>query len=139
MNAPARPAQRNLGRRLVDIELPSSDASATLLRNALWIGCGGGAVLVAAHLFERKSGRVSRIFARVAGVVLLMRLATFVDLNRPSVEWVVEVVLQLPIAIGGVLLFFKVKPRDASMIVLIAMVLFVLVYLVARFISFVLG
>ena len=107
--------------------------------SGLWIACGGGAVLVAAHLLERKSGRLKRIFARVAGIILIMRLATFVNLTTPSMEWIVEVVLQIPIAIGGVLLFFKVKPRDAAMTVLIAMILFVLVYLAARFISFVLG
>ena len=112
---------------------------AEVVISAMWIGAGGAAVKVLSILLERPAGDLRLVFARAAGIVALMRLATFVNFETNSWEWVFQSALQLPIAAGLSWLLYKITPRDAAILLGLAIFAFVAVYFMARAISAVMG
>lgn len=105
---------------------------AALAVSLLWliplIGSAYGAVYVLSLLLERRMGREKLVLARVAGIVCVMRLSLFV----PPIygEFVIQALVAAGIGYGLSLLFFRIKARDAAILVSTGFVIFVLFYLV---------
>ena len=77
-------------------------------------------------------GRWKLAATRVAGIVFTMRLATLLDVTR-VLEWPLEAILQIAIATSLSIFFFRLKPRDAGMLIVIAILIFLILYLLAMF------
>jgi len=112
---------------------------AEVVISGMWIAAAAAAVKVLSILLERPAGDLRLTFARAAGIVALMRLATFMNLLSNSWEWVLQSALQLPIAAGLSLVLYKIKPRDAAILLGLAIIGFLGVYFIARAISAVMG
>ncbi len=98
----------------------------------IWTACGIGGLYCFARLQERPMGRWKLAAMRVAGIVFTMRLATLLDVTR-VLEWPLEAILQIAIATSLSILFFRLKPRDAGMLIVIAILIFLILYLLAMF------
>ena len=66
-----------------------------------------------------------------------MRLATFFNVKLMSLEWGIEAILEIALATASSLFFFRLKPRDAGLMVIIVMLIFLILYLLAMFIRLV--
>ena len=98
----------------------------------IWAACGLGGLYCFARLQERPMGRWQRAAMRIAGITCTMRLATFLDITR-VLEWPLEAILQIAIAASLSIFFFRIKPRDAGMLIIIAILIFLILYLLAMF------
>ncbi len=78
-------------------------------------------------------GRWQLAATRVVGIVCTMRLATLFEVTTRSVEWTLEAIFQIAIATLGSMFFFRIKPRDAGMLIVIAILIFLILYLLAMF------
>lgn len=104
----------------------------------IWTACGLGGVYSLARLQERPMGHWRLAVTRVAGIVCTMRLATFLNVTK-ILEMPLEAILQIAIATVTSIFFFRLKPRDAGMLIVIAIVIFVSLFLLAKFVNFVVG
>ena len=98
----------------------------------IWSVCGLGGLYCFARLQERPVGRWQLAVTRIAGIITTMRLATFLDITR-VLEWPLEATLQIAIATSLLIFFFRIKPRDAGMLIVIAILIFLILYLLAMF------
>lgn len=105
----------------------------------IWSVCGLGGVYCFARLQERPMGHWQLVVTRVVGIVCTMRLATFFDVTTGSVEWTLEAILQIGIVTLTSIFFFRLKPRDAGMLIIISILIFLILYLLAMFMRLVVG
>jgi len=98
----------------------------------IWTACGIGGLYCFARLQERPMGHWKLAATQVAGIVFTMRLATFLDITR-VLEWPLEAILQIAIATSLSIFFFRIKPRDAGMLIVISILIFLILYLLAMF------
>lgn len=98
----------------------------------IWTACGLGGVYSFARLQERPMGHWQLAVTRVAGIIFTMRLVTFLNVTK-ILEMPLEAILQSAIATLTSIFFFRIKPRDAGMLIVIAILIFLILYLLAMF------
>jgi hypothetical protein len=107
------------------------------VRLGLWALCGLGAVAAAAWVFGRPLGNVPLAFWRVLAAAAVARLAGLIDLTSRPLEWFVEAVIQTGVFFLLVMGLFRLRPRDAGTIVGLTIVVFVILYGIARLVTWV--
>jgi hypothetical protein len=105
------------------------------VRLGLWTLCGLGAVAAAAWVFGRPVGDVALAFWRMLAAVAVARLAGFVDLTSKPLEWFVEAVIQAGAFFLLVMGLFRFRPRNAGTIVGLTIVVFAILYGIARLVT----
>jgi hypothetical protein len=122
-----------------DPEIGVGDRFVALLRFVvlvgMWATCGLGALSFLATLLGVKLvNDVSHLrlaAIRMLAIVAAARIATLINLDTTSYEWIVEAVLQLAIFIALSIAFFRLNPRDGVTLGGSALVLFMLLWCAA--------
>ena len=74
--------------------------------------CGLGALWFLAFLLSQRVGDWKLAAARMLGIVAVMQLALFVNLNTYSYERMIEFVIQAAIFSGLCIVLYRLKPKD---------------------------
>ncbi len=96
---------------------------------AILAACGFGALAVLARLLERALGDLKLASVRIVGAVTAARLVTFVDIAVPSLEWVVEGLLQMVVFFLLARFLLRLTARDGLVLTVVTVVMFVAVWL----------
>jgi hypothetical protein len=94
----------------------------------LWTAGGTGAIIASAWLFTRPVGDLLAAAGRVFAIIAVSRLVAFIDLPGPTVEGLLEAALQLGVIYLLTMLVFRLKPRDALTVLVIAVVALLLLF-----------
>ncbi len=110
---------------------------------AIWTACGVGALAFLASLLGVRLvadfSDMRLAVVRMANIILTAQLATFINLAQPWLEWLAEAVLQAGIFVGLSMAFFRLPPRDAGILALATLVLFIGLWVAAHAIVWVAG
>lgn len=95
----------------------------------LWTGCGLAGLFLLAQILNRAFGELGAAALRMAAIVTSMRLVTFINLSSPPWERLLEFALQVAIFFTLTLLLFRLSPRNAGIVSIIAIFAFLLLWL----------
>lgn len=131
------PAIAATGSAEVPAVVPLGERFVGLLRffvlSTILAGCGIAGLFLLAQTLDRPMGDLKLVAARVLGIVLTVRLVTFLSLPGPNwFEWMTEAVLQAAGFIGLSIFLFAIKPRDGAVMGGFALLTFVGIWLVGR-------
>jgi hypothetical protein len=79
---------------------------------AMLTACGLGALWFLAFLLSQRMGDWKLAAARMLGIVAVMQIALFVNMNTYSWERMTEFVIQAAIFSGLCIVFYRIKPKD---------------------------
>ncbi len=100
---------------------------------ALWSMCGLAGLFLLAQTLSRPMGDLMLASVRVLGIVVTIRLVSFLNVPGPRwVEWLSEAVLQAGAFIALSILLFALKPRDGAVMGGFALFAFVALWLFGR-------
>lgn len=100
---------------------------------ALLCACGIAGLVLLGQMLQRPIGDLALAATRILGIVITIRLLTFLEVPGPrSLEWVVEGVLQAAAFVGLVIVLFALKPRNAMILGAFALSAFVALWVLAR-------
>jgi len=111
--------------------------------SGMWSICGVVALGFVAHLlgmrFVNAVGGLWTAFLRMLGIVVVMRVATMLNIPWPAWEWVVEAAIQGAVFLGLSMLLFRLKPRDLPTFGGSTVVLFLLLWVMSHVVVWVTG
>lgn len=102
---------------------------------ALLTGCGLAGLWMLKMSLSRPLGDVKLAAARIAAIVVAIRLVTFINLGEHrQTEFMAESVLQAALFIGLSIVVFAIKPRTALMLGGFALITYLTIWITARLI-----
>lgn len=111
--------------------------------SAMWTVCGVVALAFVSHLlgmrFVGNAAGLWTAFLRMLGIVVLMRVASMLNFPAPTLEWVVEAIIQGVVFLGLSMVLFRLKPRDLPTFGGSAVVLFLLLWVMSHAVVWVTG
>jgi hypothetical protein len=102
---------------------------------SLMTGCGISGLWMLALALSRPLGDLALAAARIAAIVAVMRLVTFLNFgNHRQLELIVESVLHAALFVGLSIVAFTIKPRTALMLGGFALMTYLAIWVAARLI-----
>lgn len=102
---------------------------------ALWTMCGVGALGALAWLFGREFGDVRLAVVRMVGIMAVARTVSFLDLGWPIAEFIAEAVGQSAVFVVLAAILFRLKLKEAGILLALCIGAFVVLSLGAHLIA----
>jgi hypothetical protein len=98
----------------------------------LLTGCGMAGLFLLAQALQRALGELGIAALRMLGIVTTMRLVTFIDLRWQQAEFLLEAALQAAAFVALCMALYNLKPRDAGMLGVFALMALLALWISAR-------